>query len=118
VKVPRVGGTARPWADALRLAALRKTANGQTMLNRMAERAVKMAVAGDTAAMQEIGIRLDGRVNLQADDVKPALDLQSELIHTLVGALVERKRAPSDDAKTVEAKVEQLVERKREGEPV
>lgn len=98
----------RPWADALALAALRKEPNGQTRLNRIAEQTVRKAIAGDMSAIREIGERLDGRVNLQPEDVAQiGATMQQPLINALVAALVDKKRI-GDGAKVVDAVAEMV----------
>jgi hypothetical protein len=51
----------KPWRDALRLAALGRTQDGQVKLRVIAERCVAAATAGDMSAIVEIGNRLDGK---------------------------------------------------------
>lgn len=104
----------RPWAEAIALAALRKEPNGQTRLNRIAEQLVRKAQAGDMAAIREVGERLDGRVNLQPEDVAQiGASMQQPLINALVAALVDKKRV-GDDTITVDAVVE-MVDNKLKG---
>lgn len=92
----------RPWADAIALAALRKEPNGQTRLNRIAEQLVRKGMSGDMSAIREIGERLDGRVNLQPEDVAQiGASMQQPLINALVAALVQKKRP--EDAKVIDA---------------
>src|SRR3990167_7116792 len=60
-----MSGTSRksdkPWMHALRLAAMAREPGGERRLRLIAERCVKMAMAGDLGAIQEIGNRLDGK---------------------------------------------------------
>jgi hypothetical protein len=51
----------KPWADALRLAISEAHAAGGTKLRALAERTVNEGLAGNMAAIKEIGDRLDGR---------------------------------------------------------
>lgn len=107
----------RPWTEALTLAALRPVPGspGRTRLNQLAEVVMRKALAnGDLHAIEMIGDRIEGRVKLQIDDVKPALDLATGLIAGLVGALVDAKRGPAaEEATPVAATVESMVETKR-----
>jgi hypothetical protein len=49
------------WADALRIAITRAHASGGTKLQALADKTVDEGLAGNMAAIKEIGDRLDGR---------------------------------------------------------
>lgn len=53
------------WRDAVRLAALRKTAGDVRALDRLADKLIDLALEGDVAALKEIGDRLDGKAAQQ-----------------------------------------------------
>ena len=56
------GTPTKPWADALRLAALRvDSKTKQQKLSLLAEQTIKAGLAGDMSAVREIGDRLDGK---------------------------------------------------------
>jgi len=61
-KTPSQGGKPdKLWKDAIRIAALRPDAEGRKKLAVIADKLVDAAIAGDVAAMREIGDRLDGK---------------------------------------------------------
>lgn len=61
-KTPSLGGKPdKLWKDAIRIAALRPGPDGRKKLTAIADRLVEAALAGDVAAMREIGDRLDGK---------------------------------------------------------
>ena len=57
----------KPWADALRIAASEKDVEGIRKLRRIAEATVQAAMAGDMAAVKEVGDRLDGKAHQSSD---------------------------------------------------
>lgn len=81
-------GKEKPWADALRLAAMANDAEGIRKLRRIAEKCVDAAMAGDMQAMKEVGDRLDGRPAQEAtvtfDDRRDLMEFtDQELIEIL-----------------------------------
>lgn len=68
-------GTEKEWRDALRLAIARATQGDKRGINRLADKLVEMALAGDGWALGEIGNRLDGKSHQQLppkDDLEDA----------------------------------------------
>jgi hypothetical protein len=58
----------KPFRDALARAAMRRdTTTGRRRIEKLAERLVANALAGDTVALKEIADRLDGRVSGHTD---------------------------------------------------
>ena len=67
------------WRDALMLAANEPGPTGRKRLREAAEKVVELALAGDMAAIKEMGDRLDGRPAMSAtgdDDGPPKLVIQ------------------------------------------
>lgn len=56
----------RLWSDALRIAAMRRCddGSGRKRLLVLADKCFQLALAGDIAAMKEIGDRLDGKAHI------------------------------------------------------
>jgi len=59
---PSGGGRDKPWQDALRRAVLRRDSDSDPRkLDKIADKVVEIALAGDMQATKEIGDRLDGK---------------------------------------------------------
>jgi len=58
---PQGAWSGKAWRDALLLAVNEPHEKGKKKLRALAEKAVELGLAGDIAAMREIGDRLDGK---------------------------------------------------------
>lgn len=57
------------WADAVRLAVTERGVDGRRKLRALADRVVDLGLAGDVAAIKEIGDRLDGKPHQTSETV-------------------------------------------------
>ena len=64
---PKGAWSDKAWRDAIRLAVNEPHAKGKKKLRALADALVKEALAGDGAAMREIGDRLDGKATQQIE---------------------------------------------------
>jgi hypothetical protein len=82
-KTPSQGGKPdKLWKDALRIAALRPDPEGRRKLAVIADKLVDLAMAGDVAAIREIGDRLDGKPAqaITGDDDAPPIKTVLEVM--------------------------------------
>ena len=78
----------KPWIDALRIESKALDKKGRPKLRVLAEKVFEMALAGDMAAIREIGDRLDGKP-VQAIAGEPGRPL--ETIQRIERVIVEPK---------------------------
>jgi hypothetical protein len=81
----------KPWADAIRVAAMEKASGSKSLkLRIIAEKTVDMAMAGDMEAIKEIGNRLDGKAKQQHD---VDLNLGAEFLSVLEASRERARKA-------------------------
>jgi hypothetical protein len=85
------GASTKPWSEALTIASTDTDKDGKVRLRLLAEKTWEMALAGDMAAIREIGDRLDGKAAQSMDVTHNPSDVFLQMLEAISnGRLADR----------------------------